>query len=186
MVAKEVVREAEGKMKKSLDAMVREFHEVRTGRASPHLVEGLMVNYYDTPTPLKQIASITVPDARLIVIQPWDLTAISEIEKAILKSNLGLNPVNDGKLIRLAIPQLSKERREELVKAVKEVTEKGRVSLRTIRRDANDVIKKMEHDKKISEDDRFKAQDEIQKVTGRSIEKLELVAKEKQKELSEF
>lgn len=186
MVAKELVRETENKMKKSLEAMVREFHEIRSGRASPHLVEGLMVNYYETPTPLKQIASITVPDARLIVIQPWDVSAIAEIEKAIIKSNLGLNPANDGKLIRLSIPQLSKERREELVKVVREVTEKGRVSLRTIRRDANDLIKKMEQEKKITEDDRFKAQDEIQKITDGYIKKLEAAAEEKGKELSAF
>jgi len=186
MVVKEILHDAENKMKKSLEAMTREFHEIRSGRASPHLVEGMMVNYYETPTPLKQIASISVPDARLIVIQPWDPTAIEEIEKAILKSNLGLNPSNDGKIVRLSIPQLSKERREELVKMVKEISEKGRISLRTIRRDMNDAIKKMEHDKTITEDDRFKAQDEVQKMTDNYIKKLDASATEKEKELSEF
>jgi len=186
MAIKEILADTEHTMKKSLEAMIREFNEVRSGRANPHIVEGLMVNYYDTPTLLKQIASISVPDARLIVIQPWDPTAIVEIEKAILKSNLGLNPANDGKVIRLPIPQLSKERRGELIKVIKEVTEKGRVSLRTIRRDANDTIKKMEHDKKITEDDRFKGQEEVQKITDKYIKKLDDLEKEKEKELSEF
>lgn len=186
MLTKDILKQTEDNMKKSLEALIREFNEVRTGRANPHLVEGLMVNYYDTPTLLKQIASISVPDARLIVIQPWDPTAIGEIEKAILKSNLGLNPVNDGKLIRLSIPQLSKERREELIKLVRDLTEKGKVSLRTIRRDANELIKKLEQDKKIAEDDRFMAQDEIQKITNSYIEKIDNLLKEKEKELSEF
>jgi ribosome recycling factor len=186
MLTKEVLKDTEDKMKHSLDSMNREFSEVRTGRANPHMVEGIKVDYYGTPTLLKQIASISVPDARLIVIQPWDMTAIPEIEKAILKSNLGLNPANDGKLIRLAVPQLSKERREEMIKLIKDVAEKSRVSLRTIRRDANELIKKMEQEKKIPEDDKFKSQDEIQKLTDRYMEKVEGVLKEKEKELIQF
>jgi len=186
MMAKEVLRDTEDKMKKAEEAVIREFSEVRTGRANPHLVEGIKIDYYGTPTLLKQLASISVPDARLIVIQPWDPSAIQEIEKAILKSNLGLNPVNDGKVVRVPIPQLSKERREEMIKMVKELTEKGRVSLRTIRRDSNDLIKKVEQEKKVSEDDRFKTQEEIQKLTDRHIANIDNLLKEKEKELTEF
>ena len=186
MLTKDVVRETEDKMKKAYEAVVREFSEIRTGRANPHLVEGIRIDYYGAPTPLKQIASISVPDARLIVIQPWDISAIAEIEKAILKTNLGLNPVNDCKVVRLPIPQLSKERREEMAKLVKDLTEQGRVSMRTIRRDANELIKKLEHDKKISEDERFTAQEQIQKMTDKFIGQVEGLLKEKEKELLEF
>jgi ribosome recycling factor len=186
MLTKEVLKETEDKMKHTLDSMSREFSEVRTGRANPHMVEGIKIDYYGTPTLLKQLASISVPDARLIIIQPWDLTAIPEVEKAILKSNLGLNPANDGKVIRLVVPQLSKERREEMIKLIKEVAEKSRVSLRTIRRDANELIKKMEQDKKIAEDDKFKTQEEIQKLTDKYIEKVDNLLKEKEKELAQF
>lgn len=184
--AKEVVRQTEEKMKKAVEAVNREFNEIRTGRANSAFVENLHADYYGTPTMIKQIAAISVPDARLIVIQPWDVTAIAEIEKAILKSNLGINPANDGKVIRLSIPPLSKERREELIKVVKKMAEDGRVSLRTIRRDSNDIIKKMEDDKLISEDDRFKSQEEIQKLTDNYIAKVEQILKDKEKELVEF
>lgn len=186
MLAKEILKDTEDKMKHALDSMMREFSEVRTGRANPHLVEGIKVDYYGTPTLLKQIASISVPDARLIIIQPWDITAIAEIEKAILKSNLGLNPTNDGKIVRLSVPQLSKERREELAKLVKDISEKSRISLRTIRRDANELAKKMEQEKKITEDDKFKTQEDIQKLTDKYIEKVDSVLKDKEKELAEF
>jgi len=186
MLAKEALKETDDKMKHALDSMIREFSEVRTGRASPHMVEGIKIDYYGTPTLLKQLASISVPDARLILIQPWDPTAIPEIEKAILKSNLGLNPMNDGKVIRLVVPQLSKERREEMIKLIKDVSEKSRVSLRTIRRDANELIKKMEQDKKITEDDKFKTQEDIQKLTDKYIEKVDSTLKEKEKELAQF
>jgi ribosome recycling factor len=186
MTIKDVLRNTEEKMKKAIEACNREFSEIRTGRASPSLVEGLHVDYYGTPTLLKQIASISIPDARLIVIQPWDPSALAEIEKAILKSNLGITPSNDGKIIRLSIPQLSKERREELTKVVKNMAEDGRVSLRTIRRDANEDVKKLENDKMISEDDRFRAQDEIQKLTDKYIEKIEEILKNKEKELTDF
>ncbi|MDD5005138.1 MAG: ribosome recycling factor [Candidatus Omnitrophica bacterium] len=185
-MTKDILKDTEDKMKHALDSMMREFSEIRTGRANPHIVEGIKIDYYGTPTLIKQIAAISVPDARLIVIQPWDITAIQEIEKAILKSNLGLNPANDGKVIRLAVPQLSKERREELIKLVKDLAEKGRVSLRTIRRDNNELIKKLEQEKKITEDDRFKTQDNIQKVTDKHIEKIDNLLKEKEKELAEF
>ncbi len=186
MLTKDVLKGTEEKMEKAYEAVVREFSEVRTGRANPHLVEGIRIDYYGTPTPLKQIASISVPDARLIVIQPWDLSAIPEIEKAVLKTNLGLNPINDGKVVRLPVPQLSKERREEMTKLVRDLTEHGRISMRTIRRDANDLVKKLEHDKKIPEDERFKVQDGIQKITNKYIEKIDTLLKDKEKELLEF
>ena len=186
MVTKAVIVETENKMKKALEASRRSFSEIRTGRASPHLVEGLHVDYFGTPTLLKSLASITVPDARLIVIQPWDVSVIPEVEKAILKSSLGITPFNDGKIVRLQIPQLTQERRDELKKVVKAMAEEGRVSLRTIRRDANDAVKKMESDKKISEDERFKAQDEVQKVTDKYIKDLESLLVEKEKELAAF
>lgn len=150
MHARDIVKETDTKMKKALEAVRRNFSEIKTGRASPHLVEGLHVDYYGAPTLLKAIASITAPDARLLLIQPWDASIIPEIEKAIQKSSIGIAPVNDGKVIRLQIPQLNQERREELKKVVKTMAEDGRVSLRTIRRDANDAIKKLETDKVIS------------------------------------
>ncbi|MDD5044141.1 MAG: ribosome recycling factor [Candidatus Omnitrophica bacterium] len=186
MDAKTIIRETEEKMNKALDAVTREFSEVRTGRAHPGLVEGMHIDYYGAPTLLKQLASISVPDPHLIVIQPWDPTAIAEIEKAIMKSNLGVQPSNDGKLVRLSIPQLSKERREELAKLIKKMAEDGRISLRTIRRDANEAAKKMEDDKIISEDERFRVQDEIQKITDRHIAKIEETLKTKEKEVVEF
>ena len=183
MNKQELVRDTESKMKKSLEATRRSFSEISTGRASPHLVEGLHIDYFGTPTILKSMAQISVPDARLIVIQPWDASVIPEIEKVIMKSNLGITPVNDGKLIRLQLPQLTHERREELKKVVKTMAEEGRVSLRTIRRDANEVIKKLESDKALSEDDRFKTQEEIQKMTDKFIADLENILKDKEKDL---
>lgn len=186
MSSKDVIRETDGKMKKAVEATRRSFSEIRTGRASPHLVEGIHVDYYGTPTLLKSLASITVPDARLILIQPWDASAIPEIEKAISKSSLGISPFNDGKVVRLQIPQLTKERREDLKKMVKTMAEDGRVSLRTIRRDSNELIKKLEGDKAISEDEKFKSQEEIQKVTDRFMTEVENLLKEKEKELSDF
>ncbi|MBI5872625.1 MAG: ribosome recycling factor [Candidatus Omnitrophica bacterium] len=186
MTAKEVIRESESKMKKALEAARRNFAEIRTGRANPHMVEGLHIDYFGTPTVLKSLAQITIPDARLIVIQPWDASVIPEIEKAINKSNFGVTPFNDGKVIRLQIPQLTQERREELRKVVKAMAEDGRVSLRTIRRDSNEAIKKLESDKAIAEDDRFKSQEEMQKLTDKCMAELEGLLKEKEKELTEL
>ncbi len=186
MDLKTILHETEEKMRKSIEAVGREFVHVRTGRAHPSLIEGIHIDYYGTPTMVKQIASISVPDARLLVIQPWDATAIPEIEKAITKANIGITPVNDGKVIRLSIPHLSKERREELKKQAKDIAEDGRVSLRTIRRDEIERVKQLEKDSKISEDDRFKAQEEIQKITDRYIAKVDETLKVKDKELDEF
>ncbi|MBP7216806.1 MAG: ribosome recycling factor [Candidatus Omnitrophica bacterium] len=185
MTAKEILHNADEKMKKALEAMVRQFSEVRTGRAHPGLVEGLHIDYYGTPTLLKQLASISVPDAHLIVIQPWDQTAVPEIEKAIMKSNLGITPSNDGKVIRLSVPQPSKERRQELAKLVHEMAEEGRVSLRTIRRDSKEALEKLEKDKVISEDDKFRGVDELQKIVDRHIAKVDELLKSKEKEVIE-
>ncbi len=186
MTTKEILHNTEEKMKKALDSMIREFSEIRTGRANPGLVEGLHIDYYGTPTLLKQLASISAPDAHLIVIQPWDVTAIVEIEKAIMKSNLGINPSNDGKLIRLSIPPLSKERRQELVKVVHKMSEEGRVSLRTIRREAKEALEKLEKDKVIPEDDKFRGIDELQKLVDKYIAKVDELLKNKEKEILEF
>ncbi len=183
MTVKDVIRETETKMKKTMESVAREFAEVRTGRAHPGLIEGMHVDYYGTPTMIKQIANITVPDAQLIIIQPWDVSAIVEIEKTISKSNLGVMPSNDGKMIRISIPPLSKERRQEMAKMVKDMAENGRVSLRTIRREANDKIKKLHTDGLASEDDNFKGQEEIQKLTDRFIKEVDKISELKNKEL---
>lgn len=186
MTTKEILHNTEDKMKKALESVVREFSEIRTGRASPSLVEGLHVDYYGTPTLLKQLAAISAPDAHLLVIQPWDVTAIQGIEKAIMKSNLGLTPSNDGKLIRLSIPPLSKERRQELDKVVHKMAEEGRVSLRTIRRDAKESLEKLEKDKVISEDDKFRGIEDLQGLVDRYILKIDELLKNKEKEVLEF
>jgi ribosome recycling factor len=186
MTIKEILHNTEEKMKKAFESMNREFHEVRTGRASPSLVEGMHIDYYGTPTMLKQLAAISAPDAHLIVIQPWDPTVIIEVEKAIMKSNLGITPSNDGKMIRLAVPQLSKERRQELVKLIHRMCEDGRVSMRTIRRDAKEAVEKLEKDKLISEDDKFRGIDDLQKAVDRYIAKIDELLKNKEKEVLEF
>lgn len=186
MTAKEILHQTEEKMKKALESMNREFSEIRTGRASPTLVEGLHIDYYGTPTLLKQLASISAPDAHLLMIQPWDITAINEIEKAIMKSNLGITPSNDGKVIRLSLPPLSKERRQELAKVVHKMSEEGRVSLRTIRRDAKEAVEKLEKDKAISEDDKFRSIEELQKSVDKYIAKIDELLKSKEKEILEF
>jgi len=183
---KELKKEIDGKMQKALESTRREFNEVRTGRAHPGLLEGLHVDYYGTMTPLKQMASITVPDSRTILIQPWDISSIPAIEKAISNSNLGVTPNNDGKVLRVGLPQLSTERRQELQKLVKQMAEHGRVSLRTIRREANDRIKKMQSDGDVSEDDSFRAQDEVQKVTDKYIKEIDDLLEKKVKELVEI
>ncbi len=186
MSVKEILHSTEEKMKKALESVTRQFHEVRTGRASPSMVEGLHVDYYGTPTMLKQLGSISAPDAHLIVIQPWDPTAIVEIEKAILKSNLGINPSNDGKVIRLAVPTLSKDRRQDLAKSLHGMAEEGRVSLRTVRREAKEHIEKLEKDKIVSEDEKFRGIDDLQKIVDRYIAKVEETLKAKEKDVLEL
>ena len=183
MAIKEYVFQVEEKMKKTVESAKREFNEVRTGRAHPGLIEGVHVDYYGTPTMIKQLASISIPDPRSVFIQPWDVSVIPEIEKAILKSNMGITPVNDGKIVKLSIPQLSEERRKELQKVVKDMSEKARVSIRSVRRDANDHIRKMKDDKTVSEDEEFKAHESIQKMTDRYIKDIDVVTEEKIKVL---
>lgn len=167
-------------MQKGIEAMGREFSTVRTGRANPALVEGVRVEYYGTPTPLKQLGSINTPEPKLLVIQPWDVNTLPEIEKALLKADLGLSPMNDGKVIRISIPQLSSERREELTKLVHKQAEEGRISIRTIRHSAKEAIERLFKDKGITEDDKFKGLDQLQKLTDRYQTKIEelLTAKE--------
>ncbi len=182
----ETYQETRDRMGKTITALENELKRIRTGRASASLLDGIKLDYYGTPTPLNQTATVAVPESRLITIQPWDATIIKVIEKAILKSDLGLTPSNDGKLIRIAIPPLSEERRKELVKQVSKSCEEHKVAVRNIRRDANELIKGFKKDGDVSEDDAFKAQDKIQKITDDFIEKIDGVYKEKEKEILEF
>jgi len=173
-------------MVKSLDSLKREFSKVRTGRASISLLDGIKVDYYGTQTPLNQLATLSVPEPRLITIQPWDATVIKEIEKAIMKSDLGLTPVNDGKIIRVSIPPLTEQRRVELVKVVKKMAENGKVSIRNHRRDINEDLKQKKKDKEVSEDEFFKGQKEIQDITDDYIKKSDELTQAKEKEILEF
>lgn len=181
-----VLKDTEDKMKKAVEAGRRELQTIRTGRASGSLVEGIMIDYYGTKTPLKQLSAINVPEPRLIVIHPWDASVINEIEKAILKSELGITPNNDGKLIRISIPPLTQERREELSKVVKRIAEEGRVSIRTVRRDANEHLKKIEKDGHISKDETFRAHQDVQKLTDKYIAEVDKILEHKEKELQEI
>jgi ribosome recycling factor len=182
----EVLQETRRKMDKVLESMARDLSRVRTGRASVALLEGIKVDCYGTSMPLPQVASLAAPEARLLTVQPWDSTVLSDIEKAILKSDLGLNPVNDGKIIRLPIPALTTERRKELVKMVKKMEEEAKVALRNVRREANEDLKEMKKEKLLSEDEAHRGQDEVQKVTDDYIKKLEAQAAEKEKEIMSF
>jgi ribosome recycling factor len=181
----ETLADTEDRMKKAVAALQRELDAIRTGRARPSLVEQLKVDYYDSTLPLNQLATISVPEARLIAIQPWDRQSLGAIEKAIQKSDLGLNPINDGHTIRLAIPQLTEERRKELVKAVHKKTEEGRVAVRNVRRHCLDELRQMDRDKKISEDDDRRAQEQLQKLTDRFIDEMDKLGEDKEAELLE-
>ena len=185
MNAKEILKDTEGKMKKTMETMLREFSEVRTGRAQPALIDDMHIDYYGTSTPIKQLAAVSSPDPRQILIQPWDATVIVEIEKAIANSKLGITPTNDGKIMRLVFPPLSAERREEFIKMIKDMAERGRVTLRSVRRDANEKIKKMQGEGHMSEDDKFKAEEEVQKMTDRHIKDIDALLEKKSKELRE-
>ncbi len=182
----EVLTETRRKMDKVLEVMARDLSRVRTGRASVALLEGIKVDCYGTSMPLPQVASLAAPEARLLTVQPWDPTVLGDIEKAILKSDLGLNPVNDGKIIRLPIPTLTTERRKELVKMVKKMEEEAKVALRNVRREANEDYKEMKKEKLLSEDDAHRGQEEVQKVTDDYIKKTEVQAAEKEKEIMSF
>jgi len=181
----DIYLELDDRMGKAVETLEAEYRKLRTGRASISLVDGIRVDYYGSSTPLNQLATLTVPDPRSIVIQPWDVSVIGEIEKAILKSDLGLTPMNDGKAIRINIPPLTAERRRDLVKVVKKRAEESKVAVRNIRRDTNEKIKDLKKDKKVSEDEQFRAQDEIQKTTDDYVKKIEVVCGAKEKEILE-
>ena len=181
-----IYQETEESMGKSVEALKNELKRLRTGRASLAILDGIKVDYYGTITPLNQMATLAVPESRLITIQPWDASVIKDIEKAILKSDLGLTPSSDGKIIRISIPQLTEDRRKELVKVVHKVCEEHKVSIRNFRRDSNDLMKSMKKEGEIAEDDAFKAQDRIQKITDEHIKLIDECFQEKEKEILEF
>ena len=182
----DVLKDAAERMEKAVEALHLDLRSIRTGRASPALVDRLPVDYYGAPTPLNQLATISAPEPRLLTIRPWDATALSAIEKAILKSDLGLTPNNDGKIIRLTIPRLNEERRQELVKLVARRVEEGRVAIRNIRRDAIDDLRELEKEKMISEDEFHKGRDKVQELTDKFIEQVDEVGKAKEKEVLEI
>ncbi len=182
----EIFEDLNDRMAKSVEALKREYSRLRTGRASVSLLDGIRVSYYDTPTPLNQMASLAVPEPRLIVVQPWDKTAIGDIEKAILKSELGLTPMNDGKIIRIAIPSLTEERRKELVKVARKMAEDNKVAVRNIRRDANEMLKELKKEKEITEDELFRSQEEVQKITDQFISQVDDLCAAKEKEILEI
>lgn len=184
MEMKKTIEESKKKMSKAADSTRHEFQNIRTGRASIALVEGMLVDYYNTPTPLKSLASISTPDARTIAIQPWDASVINEIDKAIQKSGLGLTPVNDGRVIRMQIPPLTDERRQELTRLVKKVAEEGRISVRNARHEAIEQLKKLEKSKAISEDESRTSQKEIQKLTDQFIREIDEALALKEKEIN--
>jgi len=181
----ELKRKTAERMLRTIEALKKEFASVRTGRASLALLDGIMVNYYDTQTPLQQLANLSIPDSRQIAVQPWDQKIIPDIEKAIMKSDLGLTPMNDGKIIRINIPPLTEERRKQLVKAVKKKAEEAKISIRNIRRDANEELRKLEKEKHLSEDEVKKIQEETQKITDSYIAKADEVLGHKEKEIME-
>ncbi len=182
----EVETRVASRMKKTVEDLRREMATIRTGKASPTILDGVRVSYYGTPTPLNQLANLSAPEPSLILVQPWDVSQIGEIEKAILSSDLGLNPSNDGKVIRIVIPALTEERRKELVKHLHHVVEQHRVAGRAVRREANDAVKQLEKDKKISEDDQRRAQEMIQKKTDELITDLDGAGAAKEQEIMEI
>ncbi|AEH48556.1 MULTISPECIES: ribosome recycling factor [Parageobacillus] len=184
-MVQQIINTAKEKMDKAVQAFTRELATIRAGRANPSLLEKITVDYYGAPTPIIQLASISAPEARLLVIQPYDKSVIKDIEKAILSSDLGLTPSNDGSVIRIAIPPLTEERRRELVKLVKKYSEDAKVAVRNIRRDANDELKKLEKNGEITEDELRGYIDDIQKLTDNHIAKIDTITKEKEKEVME-
>jgi len=181
-----IYEETRASMGKTVDSLKNDLNRIRTGRASLSILDGIKVDYYGTLTPLNQMATLAVPESRLITIQPWDVSVIKDIEKAILKSDLGLTPSNDGKIMRISIPPLTEERRKEIVKVVHKVCEDFKVSVRNIRRDSNDLVKSMKKDGEISEDDAFKSQDQVQKITDEHVKLIDECYKGKEKEILEF
>ena len=180
---KETIANVEVKMQKSIDALNNEYASIRAGRANPAILDKIKVEYYGTPTPINQLGNVSVPEARTLLIQPWDASVLKEIEKEIQKSDIGINPTNDGKVIRLTFPPLTEERRKALVKDVAKISENAKVSVRNIRRDGIDKIKALKKDNKITEDDVKEAEDKIQKITDKYVKNIDDIAKEKEKEI---
>jgi len=178
-----LLKDIETRMTAAIDALGREFATVRTGRASVGLLDAIRVDYYGTPTPINQMASVSVPDARTLAIQPWEMAQLKAIEKAIMASDLGLTPVNDGKLIRLTMPTLTEERRKQLAKSVHKIAEDARVAVRNVRREANEKLKALAKDKKASEDEERRGHDQIQKTTDKFIAKVDELLKKKEQEI---
>lgn len=181
----DVLNETKDRMGKSEKAFEKEMSKVRTGRASQAILDSVMVDYYGTQTPLPQMATVSIPESRLITVKPWDVSVINDVEKAILKANLGLTPSNDGKLIRISIPPLTEERRKEIVKTVAKTCEDYKVAIRNIRRDSNEMLKELQKEGEISEDDSFKAQKQVQDTTDEYIKRLDNIFAEKEKEILE-
>ena len=181
-----VIEDGKKRMDGALASLAKEFSRLRTGRASVSLIEPIIADYYGTPTPISQIASLSVPDARTITIQPWDKQAFGAVEKAILKSDLGLNPVNDGKMIRISMPPLTEDRRKDLVKVAKKFTEEAKVAVRNVRRDLNELLKKLHKDKDINEDEQHRLTDEVQKLTDETIKRCDEIFTGKEKEILEL
>ena len=182
----DVLKDLDTRMGAAIDALTRDFAAVRTGRASTALLDGIRVDYYGTMTPIAQMASVSVPDARTITIQPWEAGQLKEIEKALIKSDLGITPNNDGKLLRPTMPTLTEERRKQLAKSVGKVAEEGRVAIRNVRREANDKLKALARDKKVSEDDERRGHDAIQKTTDKFIARVDELLKKKEQEILSF
>lgn len=184
-MVKDILKQTAERMSKAVEHVSLEFTKIRTGKASVALLEGIKVDYYGNPTPINQVATLNTPDFHTITIQPWDKTIIQALEKAILNSNLGLNPISDGNIVRVPIPPLNEERRKELVKLVKKLSEDGRISVRNIRRDEIEKLKKTEKEEHISEDDRKNGEQEIQKLTDKHIKEIDNILAKKEKEIME-
>jgi ribosome recycling factor len=184
-MTKSVIASMKTNMDKSVESLRKEYQKVRTGRATTALLDDIKVTYYDVPTPLNQVASLSIPEARVMIIQPWEVKLIPVIEKAILNANIGLTPTNDGKVIRLSMPPLTEERRKEIVKMLRKMAEDAKIAMRNIRRDGNDELKKLEKDKKISEDELKRAEKEVQDVTNSFVSKIDEVLALKEKEVME-
>lgn len=182
----DVYKDTESQMQKVIESLKRDFAGIRTGRASVGLLDGISVDYYGTQTPLNQMATLSVPESSLIVIQPWDVSVIKQVEKALLRSDLGITPSNDGKVIRLAVPALTEERRKELAKLVKKRAEEKKVALRQARRDSNDMLKALEKDKDITEDDLHQGQDHVQEITNKYVKTADELSAKKEAEILEI
>jgi ribosome recycling factor len=183
---KEVYKEATNKMEKTLQVLRSDLASIRAGRANPHILDRIMVDYYGTPTPINQVGNISSPEPRLLVISPWEPNMIPAIEKEIMKSDIGITPNNDGKVIRLVFPELTEERRKELVKMINKYGEESKIAVRSIRRDANDTLKKMKKANEITEDEQRLGENEIQSITDNHIKQIDEIVKEKEKEIMEF